>query len=86
LLSDGLKPTIKMILLEQSRFIIFDALSYLGAVSRGWHDSLSGTYVVKKKRSLTKSIRFLMAIRRIWKKQNNRKPSAYKGLGFFLWY
>jgi hypothetical protein len=32
-------------------------LSYLGAVSRGWHDSLSGTYVVKKKR-LAKSIRF----------------------------
>jgi hypothetical protein len=25
-------------------------LSYLGSVSRGWHDSLSGTYVVKKKK------------------------------------
>jgi hypothetical protein len=31
-----------------SRFIIFEGLSYLGSVSRGWHDSLSGTYVVKK--------------------------------------
>jgi hypothetical protein len=26
-----------------SRFIIFEGLSYLGSVSRGWHDSLSGT-------------------------------------------
>jgi hypothetical protein len=25
-------------------------LSYLGSVSRGWHDSLSGTYVVKKEK------------------------------------
>jgi hypothetical protein len=32
-----------------SRFIVFEALSYLGSVSRGWHDSLSGTYVVKKR-------------------------------------
>ncbi|WP_339921563.1 RDD family protein [uncultured Flavobacterium sp.] len=56
--SDGSKPTIKMIFIRTlSRFIIFDALSYLGAVSRGWHDSLSGTYVVKKKR-LAKGIRF----------------------------
>jgi hypothetical protein len=40
-----------------SRFIVFEGLSYLGSVSRGWHDSLSGTYVVKKKRLAT-SIRF----------------------------
>jgi uncharacterized RDD family membrane protein YckC len=49
--SDGSKPTIKMIFIRTlSRFIIFEALSYLGSVSRGWHDSLSGTYVVKKKK------------------------------------
>jgi hypothetical protein len=29
-------------------------LSYLGSVSRGWHDSLSGNYVVKK-REISKS-------------------------------
>ncbi|SDX94935.1 RDD family protein [Flavobacterium degerlachei] len=49
--SDGSKPTIKMIFIRTlSRFIIFEALSYLGAISRGWHDSLSGTYVVRKKK------------------------------------
>lgn len=30
------------------RFIPFDAFSFLGADSRGWHDSMSGTYVVKR--------------------------------------
>jgi uncharacterized RDD family membrane protein YckC len=46
---DGSKSTIKMIFIRTlSRFIVFEALSYLGSVSRGWHDSLSGTYVVKK--------------------------------------
>jgi uncharacterized RDD family membrane protein YckC len=29
-----------------ARLIPFDALSFLGAGARGWHDSLSGTYVV----------------------------------------
>ncbi|UNY99572.1 RDD family protein [Zhouia spongiae] len=29
-----------------SRMIPFDAFSYLGATGRGWHDSLSKTYVV----------------------------------------
>ena len=49
--SDGSKPTIKMIFIRTlSRFIIFEALSYLGEISRGWHDSLSGTYVVRKKK------------------------------------
>ena len=48
---DGSKPTVKMIFIRTlSRFIIFEALSYLGSVSRGWHDSLSSTYVVKKKK------------------------------------
>lgn len=30
------------------RLIPFDAFSFLGASGRGWHDSLSNTYVVKK--------------------------------------
>ena len=51
---DGSKPTVKMIFIRTlSRFIVFEGLSYLGSVSRGWHDSLSGTYVVKKKRLAT---------------------------------
>ncbi|EIA09317.1 RDD family protein [Flavobacterium frigoris] len=49
--SDGSKPTIKMIFIRTiSRFIVFESLSYLGGISRGWHDSLSGTYVVKKEK------------------------------------
>lgn len=49
--SDGSKPTIKMIFIRTiSRFIVFESLSYLGGSSRGWHDSLSGTYVVKKEK------------------------------------
>jgi uncharacterized RDD family membrane protein YckC len=49
--SDGSKPTIKMIFVRTlSRFIVFEGLSYLGSASRGWHDSFSGTYVVKKKK------------------------------------
>jgi uncharacterized RDD family membrane protein YckC len=31
------------------RIIPFDALSFLGTPSRGWHDSMSDTYVVNKK-------------------------------------
>lgn len=51
---DGSKPTVKMIFVRTiSRFILFEALSYLGGVSRGWHDSLSGTFVVKKKKLAT---------------------------------
>lgn len=49
--SDGSKPTIKMIFVRTlSRFIVFEGLSYLRSASRGWHDSVSGTYVVKKKK------------------------------------
>jgi uncharacterized RDD family membrane protein YckC len=55
---DGSKATVKMIFIRTlSRFIVLKALSYLGSVSRGWHDSLSGTYVVKKEKRAT-SIRF----------------------------
>lgn len=56
--SDGTKPTIKMIFIRTlCRFIPLEGLSYLGSVSRGWHDAFSGTYVVKKKK-LAKSIQY----------------------------
>ena len=48
-LKDGSKPDFKTILIRTlCRLIPFDAFSFLGNVPRGWHDSLSQTYVVKK--------------------------------------
>ncbi|WP_026728537.1 RDD family protein [Flavobacterium denitrificans] len=45
---NGLKPTFDIILKRSlCRIIPFDGLSFFG--SRGWHDSLSDTYVVNKK-------------------------------------
>jgi uncharacterized RDD family membrane protein YckC len=35
-----------------ARLIPFDALSFLGSIPRGWHDSLSDTYVVEEKELL----------------------------------
>jgi uncharacterized RDD family membrane protein YckC len=53
---DGLKPDIKTFLLRSlCRFIPLDPFSFLGSYPRGWHDVLSDTYVVKKKR-LAKSV------------------------------
>jgi uncharacterized RDD family membrane protein YckC len=47
---NGEKPTSHAILLRTiCRLIPFDALSYLGTPARGWHDSMSKTYVVKKR-------------------------------------
>ncbi len=44
----GYKPSLGNIIGRNfARLIPFDAFTYLGATSRGWHDSLSGTYVVK---------------------------------------
>ena len=55
---DGTKPDIKMFVVRAlCRFIPLEPFSFLGSYPRGWHDSLSNTYVVKKKR-LAKSIRF----------------------------
>ena len=34
-----------------ARFIPFEPFSFLGSGTRGWHDSLSGTYVVKYRKS-----------------------------------
>ncbi len=46
---NGLKPDAKLILKRTlCRCIPFDALTFFGG-SRGWHDSISDTYVVNKK-------------------------------------
>ncbi|AXG74086.1 RDD family protein [Flavobacterium arcticum] len=47
---DGTKPDARTIALRTvCRFIPFDAFSYFAANPRGWHDSLSKTYVVDVK-------------------------------------
>ncbi len=49
-MKDGSKPKITTIFKRTlCRIIPFDGFSYLGTPSRGWHDSLSDTYVVDKK-------------------------------------
>lgn len=47
---NGVKPDFADILKRSfSRIIPFDGLSFLGNSGRGWHDSISDTYVVNKK-------------------------------------
>lgn len=47
----GLKPSFDTILIRSlCRLIPFDALSFLGTEGKGWHDSLSKTYVVDVKK------------------------------------
>jgi len=46
-MDDGSKPTFQDILIRSlCRFIPFEAFSFLGSDARGWHDSMSNTYVV----------------------------------------
>lgn len=46
-LEDGRKPSPETIVIRSlCRMIPFDAFSFLGNPSRGWHDTLSKTYVV----------------------------------------
>jgi uncharacterized RDD family membrane protein YckC len=55
---DSSKPDIRTFLIRTlCRFIPLEPFSFLGAFPRCWHDTLSETYVVKRKR-LTKSRRF----------------------------
>lgn len=55
---DGSKPDIKTLIIRTlCRFIPFEPFSFFGATPRGWHDTYSDTYVVKKKK-LAQSIRF----------------------------
>lgn len=47
---DGSEPDFLTILKRTlCRFIPFDAFSYLGGQSRGWHDSIPNVYVVRRK-------------------------------------
>jgi uncharacterized RDD family membrane protein YckC len=46
------------------RFIPFDGLSFLGNPGKGWHDSISNTYVVHKK-ELVESIRLFHEFKQI---------------------
>lgn len=49
-MEDGSKPNAQAILVRTlSRIIPFNHLSFLGTPCRGWHDSISKTYVVQKK-------------------------------------
>jgi uncharacterized RDD family membrane protein YckC len=46
--ASGNKPSFgKIVGRNFARLIPFEACSFLGSSARGWHDSLSGTYVVK---------------------------------------
>ena len=46
--SNGNRPSAGRIVVRTlSRFIPFEALSFLGSDARGWHDKISKTYVVK---------------------------------------
>lgn len=54
-LEDGSKPDLGIITKRSfCRLIPFDALSFLSSDARGWHDSISDTYVVSKKGLETK--------------------------------
>jgi uncharacterized RDD family membrane protein YckC len=47
---NGVKPGFAAVLKRSlSRLIPFEVFSFLGSAGRGWHDSLSDTYVVDKK-------------------------------------
>ncbi|GGA79526.1 hypothetical protein GCM10008015_20290 [Flavobacterium palustre] len=49
--ADGSKPSKGRFFIRTCyRFIPFEAFTFFGADSRGWHDRFSGTYVVKKRR------------------------------------
>ena len=46
---NGAKPKVKSIIVRTLvRMIAFEAFSFLNHNARGWHDTLSVTYVVKK--------------------------------------
>ena len=52
---DGSKPNMKSVIIRTvSRLIPLEPFSFLGGDSRGWHDTLSVTYVVKKHEFIAK--------------------------------
>ncbi|MES2241025.1 MAG: RDD family protein [Bacteroidota bacterium] len=49
--ADGSRPAAKTFFIRTCcRFIPLEAFSFFGFASRGWHDSFSETYVVKKRK------------------------------------
>ena len=49
-LENGEKPSVNVIIIRSlCRLIPFDAFSFLGDVPKGWHDTMSKTYVVDTK-------------------------------------
>lgn len=49
--ADGIKPSRKSFFIRTCcRFIPFEAFTFLNEIPRGWHDSFSQTYVVKKRK------------------------------------
>lgn len=59
---EGVKPKNRIIVIRTlCRFIPFEVFTFFGKVPRGWHDTVSGTYVVKKKK-LAKKMKLFNAI------------------------
>jgi uncharacterized RDD family membrane protein YckC len=49
--ADGTKPSRKSFFVRTCcRFIPFEVFTFLNEIPRGWHDSISQTYVVKKRK------------------------------------
>lgn len=72
----GEKPKRDVILMRTlCRAIPFEIVSFLGFPCRGWHDSLSGTYVVDRKLLEAKKKNFKMAINTKYR---------YKIIGYFF--
>jgi len=55
IMKDGSRVTEKAVLKRTlCRFIPFEPFSFLGDICRGWHDTISKTYVVKKHKLIEK--------------------------------
>ncbi len=58
-LKDGAKPTInETVVRSLCRIIPFEGFSFLGELGKGWHDTLSKTYVVDSKKHEEKKAMF----------------------------
>lgn len=68
---NGLKPRLNVVLKRTfCRIIPFEAFSFLGNSGRGWHDSISDTYVVRKK-ALDKEVKMFKELNLIGTKEVN---------------
>jgi uncharacterized RDD family membrane protein YckC len=69
-MQDGSKPSAGVIILRSfCRIIPFEAFSFLGSPPRGWHDSLTETYVVDVKK-LNEALQLKKAFDEIGKSDN----------------